>query len=179
MQHFIGTKRVAAIAMTRLSYNEYRGWNLPADENGNDDGYLVEYQDGSGGNHPAHAGYISWSPRAQFEAAYQPISAMSYEHALVAMKAGHRVARAGWNGKGMFVWVEKGSIDAPDFFEQPEEVDVFINGVRLELFTLGDQGTATRMPHFSMRAADGSTVTGWTASQVDALAEDWTIVEAA
>lgn len=68
--HYIGTKIVLALAMTRLAYNEYRGWSLPADENGADDGYLVEYTDGGAPNHPDHAGYISWSPKAQFDAGY-------------------------------------------------------------------------------------------------------------
>ena len=64
---FIGTKVVLALAMTRLAYNVYRGWELPADENGDDDGYLVEYTDGGAPNHPDHAGFISWCPKAQFE----------------------------------------------------------------------------------------------------------------
>lgn len=72
-QRYIGTKIITAIAMTRLAYNEYRGWDLPADENGSDEGYLVEYQDGGKPNHPGHVGYISWSPKEQFEAAYLPI----------------------------------------------------------------------------------------------------------
>lgn len=70
---YIGTKLIAAIPMTRLAYNECRGWQLPTDENGADEGYLVEYLDGGKPNHPDHAGYISWSPKAQFEAAYLPI----------------------------------------------------------------------------------------------------------
>ena len=69
-KHFIGTKIVLALAMTRLAYNEYRGWQLPGDDNGADDGYLVEYTDGGAPNHPDHAGYISWSPKAQFDAGY-------------------------------------------------------------------------------------------------------------
>lgn len=72
-QRYIGTKIILALAMTRLAYNEYRGWDLPADENGADEGYLVEYQDGGKPNHPGHVGYISWSPKEQFEAAYLPI----------------------------------------------------------------------------------------------------------
>ncbi|MCE0757118.1 hypothetical protein CXG50_12270 [Pseudomonas plecoglossicida] len=72
-QRYIGTKIILALAMTRLAYNEYRGWDLPADENGADEGYLVEYQDGGKPNHPDHAGYISWSPKEQFDAAYLPI----------------------------------------------------------------------------------------------------------
>lgn len=68
--HYIGTKIVLAIAMNRLAYNAYRGWTLPADENGEDEGYLVEYTDGGAPNHAAHAGYISWSPKAQFDGGY-------------------------------------------------------------------------------------------------------------
>lgn len=55
---YIGTKIIGATPMSRLAYNVYRGWDLPANENGADEGYLVEYQDGGTPNHPAHAGYI-------------------------------------------------------------------------------------------------------------------------
>lgn len=72
-QHFIGSKIVTALAMTRLAYNEYRGWTLPSDENGEDEGYLVECTDGGTPNHQAHTGYISWSPKAQFDAGYLSI----------------------------------------------------------------------------------------------------------
>lgn len=72
-QSYIGTKIVLALAMSREAYNEYRGWKLPADEDGADAGYLVEYQDGGKPNHPDHVGYISWSPKDQFEAAYIPM----------------------------------------------------------------------------------------------------------
>lgn len=43
---------------------------LPTNEDGGDEGYLVEYLDGGKPNDDRHAGYISWSPKAQFEAAY-------------------------------------------------------------------------------------------------------------
>lgn len=69
MKQFVGTKIINAIAMTRLAYNELRGWELPEDENGDDEGYLVEYLDGGQANHPDYAGYISWSPKAVFEKA--------------------------------------------------------------------------------------------------------------
>lgn len=74
MQQYIGTKLIAAEPMTRLAYNVFRGWALPADENGDDEGYLVEYLDGGKPNVPTHAGYVSWSPKAQLEAAYKAIS---------------------------------------------------------------------------------------------------------
>lgn len=71
MKPYIGTKTLLAQPMTRAAYNDYRGWELPANENGDDEGYLVEYTDSPGGNDSRHAGYISWSPKAVFERAYQ------------------------------------------------------------------------------------------------------------
>ena len=38
MKAFIGTKVINAKPMTRLEYNQFRGWELPADENGADEG---------------------------------------------------------------------------------------------------------------------------------------------
>ena len=70
---YCGTKDVFGTPMTRAEYNTYRGWELPADENGADEGYLVEYIDGGTSNHPAHAGYISWSPADVFSRAYKLI----------------------------------------------------------------------------------------------------------
>lgn len=71
MNRFIGTKLVLATAMTRASYNDFRGWKLPEDEDGSDDGYLVEYTDGGKPNVLTHAGYVSWSPKEQFDNAYR------------------------------------------------------------------------------------------------------------
>jgi hypothetical protein len=70
MNHYVGTKIVQALLMDRGTYNLYRGWQLPANENGADEGYLVEYTDGGAPNDSRHKGYISWSPREQFDAAY-------------------------------------------------------------------------------------------------------------
>lgn len=70
---YVGTKQVIASPMPRGEYNEYRGWPLPADENGDDAGFLVEYVDGGKANDSRHAGYISWSPADVFEKAYRPI----------------------------------------------------------------------------------------------------------
>lgn len=67
---YVGTKVIHAVAMTRQAYNDYRGWPLPTDENGEDNGYLVEYADGGQPNVPGHTGYISWSPAEVFEKAY-------------------------------------------------------------------------------------------------------------
>lgn len=69
-KHCIGVKKVFAKPMNRKEYNDYRGWTLPADENGADEGYLVEYVEGGKSNHHKHEGYISWSPKDVFEKGY-------------------------------------------------------------------------------------------------------------
>ena len=73
MKKYIGKKEVNAIPMNRQDYNDFRGWKLPDDENGEDEGYLVEYVDGGKANTPQYNGYVSWSPRDVFERAYKPI----------------------------------------------------------------------------------------------------------
>lgn len=66
----LGTKVIHFVAMSRAEYNTYRGWELPSNENGDDNGYLVEYADGGSPNVPGHPGYVSWSPADVFERAY-------------------------------------------------------------------------------------------------------------
>lgn len=162
-QKYIGTKIIAALAMTRLAYNAYRGWTLPADEDGADEGYLVEYLDGGKPNHPDHAGYISWSPKEQFDNAYRPTSGMSFGLAVEALKRGERVARAGWNGKGMWLVLDPGST---------------VSEVRpgSAYHKAGITGPFTINPHIDMKTATGEMQPGWLASQTDMLADDWAIV---
>lgn len=71
MRRYVGTKIINAKPMTRLEYNDFRGWQLPNDENGDDAGYLVEYADGQRPNVDGFAGYVSWSPADVFERAYR------------------------------------------------------------------------------------------------------------
>lgn len=167
-RQYIGTKIISAIPMTRAEYNDYRGWKLPADENGDDDGYLVEYLDGGKPNHSVHKGYISWSPKEQFDNAYRKVDGLTFGLALEAIKQGARAARAGWNGKGMWIAYTPGSEFAPEYAKEGHAAahraaEAPSENVRL-------------LPHIDMRAADGSMVIGWLASQTDMLAEDWTIV---
>lgn len=91
MQTYIGTKLVRATALSRQDYNDVRNWTLPDDENGNAEGYLIEYLDGGKPNHQGYEGYISWSPKAQFDAAYVEIGDVSgmpaHQQRVVAEKA--------------------------------------------------------------------------------------------
>lgn len=140
---YYGTKRITAWARTN--------------EDG-EDGYAVKYSDG----------YISWSPKDVFEAAYQPTTAMSFGHAIAAMKAGHKVARAGWNGKDMWIALScDGTMEVDsDNFWSPHNAD----------FAKENGGSATVLPSITMKTATGEILMGWLASQTDMLADDWMIV---
>ena len=152
----IGTKAVNAKPMTRQEYNDFRGWQLPENENSADEGYLVEYQDGEP-NTTEYKGYVSWSPKAQFDNAYQDVTkGVSFGHAIELLKGGHRVAREGWNGKGMWLGlVNTGYYDVG--CSVVNDID-------------------SLLPWIGMKTADDKFVP-WLASQTDVLAEDWQIVE--
>jgi hypothetical protein len=159
MKQHIGVKLINAKSMTRQEYNDLRGWALPENENGADEGFLVEYVDGGQANHPDFQGYISWSPADVFMRAYRPVDGLTFGLAIEALKLGKRVARAGWNGKGMWLAVVEG-------YEYMPKTD---NGA---VHALGCE----KLPWTGMKTADNKLVP-WLASQTDVLAEDWVIVE--
>jgi hypothetical protein len=158
---FIGTKIVHAQPMTRLHYNTLRGWTVPADENPADDGYLVEYQDGGKPNVPGYAGYVSWSPKEQFEAAYRRTDGVPFGLAMEALKLGKAIARKGWNGKGMFVYL----VPANAYPAQ----------TRLAKAHFGDKPVPYNA-YMALKGADGR-VSTWAPSGTDAQADDWIILE--
>ncbi len=150
MKTVIGTKVIKSSAMSLAEYNIHRGWTQPEGEK-DERGYLVEYEDGLG-----------WTPEAQYLATYQDTDRMTFDHALYMIKQGYRVARAGWNGKDMFIFLVDGSM-----FE--------VN--RPPLLGIFPEGTAIRyQPHIDMKTADESIVP-WLCSQSDILANDWMLVE--
>lgn len=160
MNRFYGTKLIAAKPMTRAEYNNFRGWKLPSDEDGNDEGYLVEYLDGGKPNVEGYAGYVSWSPKEQFDNAYQPTTSMSFGHAIVALKKGCKVARAGWNGKDQYVYY----VPANSYAAQTDVAKA----------QLGD--TVPYRAYLAIKTVQND-VAVWTASVSDALADDWFIVD--
>lgn len=86
---------------------------------------------------------------------------MDFGEALSALKDGARVARAGWNGQGMFVVYQKGYPDG-----------IPINANTAEATGI-PQGTVCRFrPYLMMKTVDDEFVP-WVISQTDALAEDW------
>lgn len=159
MEKYIGTKLIKAMPLDRGGYNAARGWTLPADENAEDEGYLVEYCDGGKPNLAGYEGYVSWSPKQQFDNAYRRIDAMTFGLAVEALKLGKKVARAGWNGKSMWL----GLVEAYEY--NPKADRAFTGQLGCE-----------KLPWIGMKTADNKLVP-WLASQADMLAEDWQIVE--
>lgn len=155
MKQYIGTKMIEAVPMNRGDYNEYRGWTIPADENPADEGYLVKYSDG----------YESWSPKKQFEEAYRDCNGMTFGIALELLKKGFKVAREGWNGKGMFVVYQKAYPNGIPCNKQTAEAWGLNEG---DLFRCN--------PYLQIKCVDGSH-SMWVPSINDILAEDWVVVE--
>ncbi len=163
MNTYIGTKMIKAQPMNRADYNMYRGWGLSADENGGDAGYLIEYIGGGQGNHPDHEGYISWSPKEVFDREYRKTSGMTFGQAIEAMKAGYRVARAGWNGKGMWISIVGENnyiIYTTSHVDWQDPTEGECKGL---------------LPWIGMKTADNKFVP-WLASQTDMLADDWNVL---
>lgn len=171
---YIGTKLIQAWEMTRGAYNAYRGWDMPENEAVSDEGYLVEYLDGGKPCDPRHAGYISWSPKEQFDAAYRQVDAMTFGLAIEAMKRGERVARAGWNGAGQWVVLGQGRRVMPDELWN-EHTSAFAHRKANATPAGGDVTTLVR-PYMILKTAQDDIMMGWVPSGSDVLAEDWQIV---
>lgn len=95
---------------------------------------------------------------------------MNFGQALEELKRGSKVSRQGWNGKGMFLYlVESSTVPIEQLRnEAAKHLDITKDSNRGKLVTINS--------HIDMRAADGSIVIGWLASQTDMLANDWVVV---
>lgn len=120
--------------------------------------YLVRYADG----------YMSLSPARAFEECYHSINedvdadrGLTFSDALEIIKHGGRVARAGWNGKGMFLFLVPGSTFKVN---RPPLLGIYPEGTEINYHG-----------HIDMKTAQGYVVP-WLASQADMLADDWEIV---
>lgn len=85
---------------------------------------------------------------------------MSFGQAIVALVKGKNVAREGWNGKDMFLYLIEGNelskglnYGYGEYVGEPEFVDTI-----------------------AMKTAQNTIVVGWLASQTDMLANDWIIL---
>ena len=102
----------------------------------------------------------------------------TFGQALESLRRGRLVARKGWNGKGMFI------------FMRPEDslsTDMIVNQVKslpesFKKWVADNHGDSVTdkikfTAYLCMKAADGTVVNGWLASQTDMLANDWIIIE--
>ena len=86
---------------------------------------------------------------------------LSFGLALIALKQGKKVARAGWNGKDMFLFLVPGSTFKVN---------------RAPLLGIYPEGTEINYhAHIDMKTADDKVVP-WLASQTDVLADDWYVL---
>lgn len=81
--------------------------------------------------------------------------------ALRNIRKGLKVAREGWNGKGMFIFLVIGS---KFIVNRPPLLGIYPEGTEINYHA-----------HIDMKTADGMIVP-WLCSQTDMLAEDWDIV---
>lgn len=86
---------------------------------------------------------------------------MDFSNALLEIKAGKRVQRAGWNGKGMFIFLVSGSTFKVN---RPPLLGIYPEGTTINYHS-----------HIDMKTADGMVVP-WLASQTDVLADDWEVL---
>ncbi len=80
----------------------------------------------------------------------------NFGEVLIALKAGERVARRGWNGKGIFIELQE-----PTAKSKMTSPYIFIDTTGLE----------SRNPDAP------KSLVPWLASQTDMLAEDWVVLE--
>jgi len=171
MKRFIGVKMINAVPMNRQQYNDFRNWELPEDENGSDEGMLVEYIDGGPANTKEYTGYISWSPLEVFDGAYRPIDGLTFGLAIEALKNGHKVARKGWNGKGMFL------VYMPPLYLPPYSTAGTYRKVNDRTAKwIGEDTPLDSQGYIAMFTALKQWQPGWLASQADILSEDWEIL---
>ena len=88
------------------------------------------------------------------------ITRMDFGDALHAIKDGKKVARKGWNGRGMFIYYVPPGNYAPC-------TDIARSLTKNGLVPYGD--------YIAIKTAQGNVVP-WTPSQTDVLADDWVII---
>lgn len=92
---------------------------------------------------------------------------MDFGWAINALKAGNKVTRKGWNGKGMYLWLMPATTVKAEWCKEPVLKRLAEdNGGQIECL-----GTIRMYTHDS--TGRKAVLTGWLASQSDMLAEDW------
>ena len=141
-KRYIRVNMVEAEPMTAYEFDDFKKREHSGE---NCEGYKVVYDDG----------YVSWCPKARFEEVSREIDRMNFGMAIEAMKKGHKVARKGWNGKGIYIELQR-----PDEHSKMTQPYIYI-------VTTGLQTDNPDAP---------KGIVPWLASQTDTMAEDWILV---
>lgn len=108
----------------------------------------------------------------------------TFGQALEELKQGRLVTRKGWNGKGMFIFMRPADelhigFVAKDIKSLPQGVKDYYHQDCVDengkLLDLAKEDVVKFTAYLCMKAADGTIVNGWLASQTDMLSEDWMI----
>lgn len=97
---------------------------------------------------------------------------LNFGNAILAAKEGKRIAREGWNGKNMFVFMRPADTLDPTIIDKVKSLPHSV-----KLFLLDQERPIEFLPYLCMYSADGKIVNGWLASQTDILATDWVILD--
>ena len=130
------------------------------ERNAEDDGYVITYRKGEANE------YVSWCPKAEFDAVSRPTDGMTFGMAIEMMKRGRKVARKGWNGKGMYLWLLPAAEVKKEWCKDARLIEA-----------MGDRDSIPCLGAIRMFTATKEVLTGWLASQTDMLAEDWVVVD--
>lgn len=88
---------------------------------------------------------------------------MNFGEAVEALKDGKLVTRKGWNGKGMYLWLLPAATVKTEWCKDNH----------LKKLAEKNGGEIECLSSVRMKTADNKVVTGWVASQVDMVADDW------
>lgn len=111
----------------------------------------------------------------------------SFGDAIEALKRGKRVARVGWNGTGMFVFMRPADelhidmvIDKVKSLPQSVK-DYYLQDVldseENRMFPAPANEVVEFTPYLCLKDANGRVVNGWLATQTDILSEDWIVLD--
>lgn len=91
----------------------------------------------------------------------------TFGQAIAALKRGWKVAREGWNGKGMWLWLKSETMVKSEWCHDPALKEIADkNGG--EIYAGGC---------ICLKTAQNTIQSGWNPSQQDVLANDWVLVE--
>lgn len=102
----------------------------------------------------------------------------TFGQALESLKRGHLVTRKGWNGKGMFIFMRpEDSLPTNMIVNQVKSLPESFKRWVSDNYEDSETDKIKFTAYLCMKAADGTVVNGWLASQTDMLANDWMIFE--